>query len=296
MRCRRTVHLIATTRPQRNHVPTLSAPPVQCAFRGGFGASEREDSVAGILFKNLRNADYSGQVYPVNPKHEMVFGERCYASAGQLPETPELALIATPAATVAQVMAECGQRGIRHAIVLSAGFREVGAEGAALEDALVNVARKYGIRLIGPNCLGISGPPSASMPPSARAPPMAAIWRWFRNPARFAPPFWTGRRPTTLAFPAWFPPGSRPTWISARSLITWFRQQDPEHPALHRRHPRCAQFHELAARRRPHQAGDPGQGGPPCGRLKGGACRTPARWSAPTPYSTRWCAAPAWCG
>ena len=123
-----------------------------------FGASEREDSVAGILFKNLRNAGYSGQVYPVNPKHETVFGERCYANAGQLPETPELALIATPAATVAQVMAECGQRGIRHAIVLSAGFREAGAEGAALEDALMTVAKKYGIRFIGPNCLGIQRP------------------------------------------------------------------------------------------------------------------------------------------
>ena len=64
-----------------------------------FGASEREDSVAGILYRNLRNAGYSGTVYPINPKHETVFGERCYASAGELPATPELALIATPAPT-----------------------------------------------------------------------------------------------------------------------------------------------------------------------------------------------------
>ncbi len=123
-----------------------------------FGASEREDSVAGILFRNLRKSGYRGEVYPVNPKHETVFGDRCYASAGELPATPELALIATPAPTVAQIMEECGKRGIRHAIVLTAGFREVGAKGAALEEAVKAVAKKYGIRFIGPNCLGIQRP------------------------------------------------------------------------------------------------------------------------------------------
>jgi acetyltransferase len=123
-----------------------------------FGASEREDSVAGILFRNLRNAGYSGKVYPINPKHDSIFGERCYASVSQLPEAPELALIATPARTVAQIMEACGQRGSRHAIVLSAGFRETGAEGAAMEAALMMVAKKYGIRFIGPNCLGIQRP------------------------------------------------------------------------------------------------------------------------------------------
>ena len=123
-----------------------------------FGASEREDSVAGILFRNLRKSGYSGEVYPVNPKHETIFGDRCYAYAGELPATPELALIATPAPTVAQVMEECGKRGIRHAIVLTAGFREVGAKGAALEETVKAVAKKYGIRFIGPNCLGIQRP------------------------------------------------------------------------------------------------------------------------------------------
>jgi len=123
-----------------------------------FGASEREDSVAGILFRNLRTAGYSGQVYPINPKHDRIFGERCYAHASELPETPELALIATPARTVAQIMEECGQRGIRHAIVHSAGFREIGAQGVAMEDALMTVAKQHGIRFIGPNCLGIQRP------------------------------------------------------------------------------------------------------------------------------------------
>ena len=123
-----------------------------------FGASEREDSVAGILFRNLRTAGYKGEVYPVNPKHQTVFGVPCYASAVELPVIPELALIATPAPTVAPIMEQCGQRGIRHAIVLSAGFREAGERGAALEDALKAVARKHGIRFIGPNCLGVQRP------------------------------------------------------------------------------------------------------------------------------------------
>lgn len=123
-----------------------------------FGASEREDSVAGTLFRNLRHAGYKGEVYPVNPKHAEIFGERCYASASELPATPELALIATPAATVATILEECGQRGIRHAIVLSAGFAEVGAQGIKLEEGLQRVAKQHGIRFIGPNCLGIQRP------------------------------------------------------------------------------------------------------------------------------------------
>jgi acetyltransferase len=139
--------------PQHYLHPLFSARSVAV-----FGASEREDSVAGILFRNLRTSGYTGEVYPVNPKHQTIFGERCYASAGELPAAPELALIATPAPTVAQIMEACGERGIRHAIVLSAGFRETGAKGAALEEALKRVASKYGIRFIGPNCLGIQRP------------------------------------------------------------------------------------------------------------------------------------------
>ena len=123
-----------------------------------FGASERPDSVAGILFRNLREAGYDGTVYPVNPKHETVFGVHCYARAAELPAIPDLALIATPAPTVPSVLDDCGQRGIRHAIVLSAGFREIGAAGAALEETLKATARKHGIRFVGPNCLGIQRP------------------------------------------------------------------------------------------------------------------------------------------
>jgi acetyltransferase len=123
-----------------------------------FGASNRENSVAGIIYGNLRKSGFSGRVYPINPKYETLQGEKCYASAADLPEPPELAIIATPAATIPQIMDDCGRRGVRYAVVLSAGFREIGAKGAALEETLYNTARKHGIRFIGPNCLGIQRP------------------------------------------------------------------------------------------------------------------------------------------
>ncbi|MGQ9685136.1 MAG: bifunctional acetate--CoA ligase family protein/GNAT family N-acetyltransferase [Thiobacillaceae bacterium] len=123
-----------------------------------FGASEREESVAGVIYRNLKKAGYTGKVFPINPKHDSLYGEKCYRGAAELPETPDLAIIATPAPTVPDIMEACGKRGVRHAVVLTAGFREVGAEGAALEEALLAVAHRYGIRFIGPNCLGIQRP------------------------------------------------------------------------------------------------------------------------------------------
>jgi acetyltransferase len=123
-----------------------------------FGASAREDSVAGVIYANLRKSGFSGPVYPVNPKYDTLLGEKCYAYASDLPETPDLAIIATPAPTVAQIMDECGKRGVRSAVVLSAGFREIGAKGIVLEEAIVSMARKHGIRFIGPNCLGVQRP------------------------------------------------------------------------------------------------------------------------------------------
>lgn len=123
-----------------------------------FGASEREDSVAGVIYRNLRKAGYGGRIFPVNPKHETLYGEKCYAGAGELPETPDLAIIATPAPTVPGIMESCGKRGVRYAVVLTAGFREVGPQGAALEENLLAIAHRYGIRFIGPNCLGIQRP------------------------------------------------------------------------------------------------------------------------------------------
>ena len=123
-----------------------------------FGASHREDSVAGVIFRNLLDAGFKGAVYPINPKYETLHEHMCYPGINALPETPELVVIATPAPTVAGLLDESGKRGVRHAVVLSAGFREMGPEGIALEENLVAIAKKHGIRFIGPNCLGVQRP------------------------------------------------------------------------------------------------------------------------------------------
>jgi len=122
------------------------------------GASEEEGSVGRTLLWNLRKGPFEGTVFPVNPKHSQLLGAQCYQSIGQIPEPIDLAVIATPAATVPSVVADCGRAGVRGAVVISAGFRETGPSGAALEQAVLAEARKHDLRIIGPNCLGLMNP------------------------------------------------------------------------------------------------------------------------------------------
>ena len=98
---------------------------------------------------------YRGAIYPINPKADMILGVKAYASLAALPGGVDLALICTPAATVPALLAECGRKGVKGAIVLAAGFRETGAEGAALEQELLQAARQGGVRVIGPNTSGM---------------------------------------------------------------------------------------------------------------------------------------------
>lgn len=123
-----------------------------------FGASERQDSVAGVIYRNLIDSGFKGPVYPVNPKREQIYDVPCYAGAGDLPTAPDLAIIATPAPTIPAILKDLGENGIHRALILSAGFREVGREGAVLEQKVVDMARNYDIRFVGPNCLGIQRP------------------------------------------------------------------------------------------------------------------------------------------
>jgi len=122
------------------------------------GATENPGTVGRALIENLAKASFAGRLFPVNPKRSHVLGVPCYASIAKIPEPVDLAVIATPASTVPGVIAECGAKGISAAIVISAGFKEVGAEGAALEQATLAEARKHKMRIIGPNCLGLMNP------------------------------------------------------------------------------------------------------------------------------------------
>lgn len=120
------------------------------------GASEREGSVGRAIWENLRG--FSGVVYPVNAKRVELCGAKAYPNIATLPEVPELVIIVTPATTVPQLVEEAGGAGVRAVIVISAGFKETGPEGAKLEAEVLAAAKRHGVRLIGPNCLGLMNP------------------------------------------------------------------------------------------------------------------------------------------
>ncbi|MDP2300297.1 MAG: acetate--CoA ligase family protein [Coriobacteriia bacterium] len=119
------------------------------------GASQDEAKVGHAVFANLLSGGYTGPVYPVNPSSPAVLGHTAYPTLGDLPERVDCAVIVVPAARTIAVVEECVTLGIPAAIVISAGFREAGPDGAALERVLVTTARAGGVRLLGPNCLGL---------------------------------------------------------------------------------------------------------------------------------------------
>ncbi|MCW8964490.1 MAG: CoA-binding protein, partial [Gammaproteobacteria bacterium] len=123
-----------------------------------FGASDRKLSVGGVVFRNLLDAGYQGRLYPINPKYTKVQGEKAYASLQDIDEAVDLAVVATPAATIPGIVESCAEHGIRMMIILSAGFREAGPDGRRLEDRVIQEARRHGIRIMGPNCLGLIRP------------------------------------------------------------------------------------------------------------------------------------------
>ncbi len=119
------------------------------------GASTKPDSLGRAVFKNILFHGYTGVVYPVNPKAKSILGVKAYPSVLDIPDEIDLAVIIVPAIAVANVLEECGRKGVCAAIVISAGFKEIGEEGAQRERQLQQIAQRYGIALLGPNCLGI---------------------------------------------------------------------------------------------------------------------------------------------
>lgn len=122
------------------------------------GASDDEGSVGRALMRNLLELGFEGKIYPINIRKNEVFGIKAYATVDQIPETVDLAVIATPARTVPDIVEQCGKAGIKGVIIISAGFKEIGAEGKALEDKIAEVKRRFDMRIVGPNCLGVIRP------------------------------------------------------------------------------------------------------------------------------------------
>jgi acetyltransferase len=122
------------------------------------GASEREGSIGAKILRNLTGAGYKGEVFPVNPSRQTVQGITCYPSVSKIPVKVDLAVIATPARTVPRIVEECGEAGVSGIIIISAGFREAGEDGASLERQIIENQKKYGTRIIGPNSFGVIRP------------------------------------------------------------------------------------------------------------------------------------------
>lgn len=122
------------------------------------GASARDNSVGYRLLLNMQEAGFAGGLYPINPKHEQLLGLTTYPDLISLPETPDLVVIATPAASVPSVVRQCGEKGVKSVVIISAGFAELGTNGAGLQQEVLQVASHFGIRIVGPNCLGIIRP------------------------------------------------------------------------------------------------------------------------------------------
>src|SRR3984893_14858763 len=122
------------------------------------GATDREGTVGRTVLENLLSGPFRGKTYAVNPKRTEVLGLRSHAKIGDVPEKVDLVVVVTPAQTVPDVIGECVDAGGRAAIVISAGFKERGAEGAALELRIQEQLRRGTMRLIGPNCLGVMNP------------------------------------------------------------------------------------------------------------------------------------------
>ena len=122
------------------------------------GATETANSVGRTVFQNLGRGGFEGVVYPVNPKRSSVLCVKAYPNVASLPEKVDLAVICTPGPSVPNIIRECVQAGIPGAVIISAGFKEIGAVGVGYEQQILSEARAAGMRIIGPNCLGVMVP------------------------------------------------------------------------------------------------------------------------------------------
>ncbi|GAA2584672.1 GNAT family N-acetyltransferase [Actinomadura fulvescens] len=120
------------------------------------GASRAEHSVGQTVLRNLLHGDFTGPIYPVHPTATAVAGVRAYASVLEIPDDVDLAVVAVRADSVHQVVEQCAGKGVHGLVVVSSGFGETGPEGRASQEELVRLARAYGMRVVGPNCLGIA--------------------------------------------------------------------------------------------------------------------------------------------
>jgi acetyltransferase len=139
----------------KHYLETLFSPKSVAVF----GASNTEDSVGYVVFKNLLEDSYKGELYAINPKYEKIQEQVAYSSIKDLGGKPvDLAVITTPAKTVPTIIEACGEYGVKMAVIISAGFSEIGSQGVKLEKKVITNAKRYGLRFLGSNCIGVLRP------------------------------------------------------------------------------------------------------------------------------------------
>ena len=143
--------ILRTRRHPLNHI---LSPKVVAVI----GATETTGSVGRTVFQNLGRGGFEGVVYPVNPKRSSVLCVKAYPNIGAVPEKVDLAVICTPATAVPAVIRDCVKAGVPGAIIISAGFKEIGKAGQKLEQEILSDAQSGGMRIVGPNCLGVMIP------------------------------------------------------------------------------------------------------------------------------------------
>ncbi len=118
------------------------------------GASASPNKLSHGILRNMLQYGYQGKIYPVNPRADEILGLPCYPDIAHAPDPVDLAVIVVPSPATPEIIRACGERGVRVAVIISGGFKEVGTEGAELERECVSIAQEFGMRLIGPNCVG----------------------------------------------------------------------------------------------------------------------------------------------
>jgi acetyltransferase len=122
------------------------------------GASTSPDKLGHEIMKNILDSDFQGDVYPINPKADVILDIPCHVSVKDISEAPDMAVIIIPARFVPQAVEECGQKGVKGAVIITGGFSEAGPEGEVLQQQVVDIAQRYDIRIVGPNCQGVNNP------------------------------------------------------------------------------------------------------------------------------------------
>ena len=140
------------------------------------GASTSPDKLGHEILKNILDGGYQGAVYPINPKADTILDLSCHTNVKELQEPPDLAVLIIPARFVPQAIQDCGEKGVKGAVIITGGFSEAGAEGEELQQQTTELARKFGVRLIGPNCQGVNNPHH----------PICASWPLLTYPGKVA--------------------------------------------------------------------------------------------------------------